>query len=317
MLPIQALAENETMSAPSFPPPILILTPPGLPGQSLAAALGQGPVAYDVPELNLEQMEFTDALQRELIGFRGMQMLGLLRAIAEIYGGEQTGLSIDMARRWITTRAHLPTADVAQELAARIAPRRLTAPVTSAIFDRLTMKQLIKTFPNAEFVRLTVHPITYGRVMTSLPAGEAALMLTGAIDESVEPAEYDPQELWMKVETQLEPVLSALPDNQLHHFDVADWMADPHAALKRLTERLALPSDDAAIAPMMYPERSKFAGPGPMNAPLASQIDSFAKIVARFTQPEPDTLDGALPWRDDGSSLRSDVRSHAMALGYL
>ena len=304
------------MTDHSLPPPVLILTPPGLPGQTLAAALGQGPAGYDLPELNLEQMDNVDQLQRELIGIRGMQIIGLMRAIAQLYGGEQSGIAVEMARRWLNARAHLPTAHVARELVARVAPRRLVAPVTAALFDRLAMTQLQRAFPDAFWVHLTAHPVTYGTVLSASPAGEAALMLTGAIDESVEPSLPDPQELWLMVENTLAPVLAALPTERGVRVDAARLAQDPHAALSELAGALEMPGDATALSAMLHPERSVFAGPGPMGAPLPGQIETFAALALRFGGGAAPGLEGVVPWRPDGTPLTPEVRARATALGY-
>ncbi len=304
------------MSEYVFPPPVLILTPPGLPGQTLAAALGQNPTAYDVPELNLEQTESTDALQRELIGFRGMQILGLMRAVAQLYGGEQTGLSVEMARRWLNSRAHLPTAHVIREIAAHIAPRRMIAPVTAAVFDRITLKQLGQSLPEAIFLRLTAHPQAYGKYLSQGPQGEAALMLTGALDETVEPALPDPQELWLAVETQLEPFLADIPAARLVHQDATELARDPHKALTNLANALDMPADDTALRAMLHPERSVFAGPGPMGAPLPGQIESFSELATSLSIPDIPALDGPVAWRPDGVRLKAEIQDRATAMGY-
>ena len=47
---------------------------------------------------------------------------GLLRAVAEIYGGEQTTEAIVMARHWAAAREEQNTGDVYKELVAKIDP---------------------------------------------------------------------------------------------------------------------------------------------------------------------------------------------------
>ena len=170
------------MQTYGFPPPILVLAAPGVPGQTLAAALGRNPAAYDLPELNLELMPSIDVLQREMTGIRASQLHGLLRALAQLLAGEQTVAAVDMANRWLLRRTYLPTSAVAQELAIRIAPRRLVAPVTAAIFDRSSLRRLRATFPEAIFVHLHLHPHVYGRLLLAGTAGQAALQLAGALD---------------------------------------------------------------------------------------------------------------------------------------
>jgi hypothetical protein len=305
------------MSEPSFPPPVLILTPPGLPGQTLAAALGQNPVGYDVPELNLEQAPSTDQLQRDLIGFRGMQILGLMRAVAQLYGGEQSGIAVEMARRWLNARAHLPTAHVAREIAAHIAPRRMFAPVTAALFDRLNLKHLLTIFPEAVYVQLTVHPLTYGKLLSRMEIGDVMLTITGAVDETVEPAEPDPQQLWLMAQTALDEVAAQVPEDRILTQDAAQLASDPRAALGALAGALGMPADTSALKAMLDPEASVFAGPGPLGAPIAGNIQGFSRLAKDFAAIAPaGRLDGPVPWRPDGTGLSPQVRSRAEALGY-
>lgn len=313
-----------SMSDHASPPPLFILAPPSLPGQTLAAALGQSPAAYDLPELNLEQMEGTDQLQRELIGIRGMQMLGLLRAVAQLYGGEQTGIAVEMARRWLNARAHLPTAQVARELAAKIAPRRMVTPVTAALFDGRTLGRLSAIFPDATWVHLVAHPVTYGEMLLARPEGEATLMITGSVDEEVEPPVPDPQLLWQEVEGVLAPFLDGLSPDRVIRVDAVRLAQEPQAVLAEVAGAAGLPTDPQALAAMAHPERSIFAGPGPLGAPLPGQIEPLKALAARFAPPDAApgapprvaTLVGPLPWRDDGTGLNAGVRARAEALGY-
>lgn len=301
------------MSEPSFPPPVLILTPPGLPGQTLAAALGRNPVGYDLPELNLEQAASADQLQRDLIGFRGMQILGLMRALAQLYGGEQTGTSVEMARRWLMARAHLPTPHIGREIAARIAPRRMIAPVTAALFDRINLGRLLAIFPEAVHVQLTVHPVIYGRLLARTEAGEAMLALTGAIDETVEP---DAQKLWLMAQDALDDVAARVPAGRLLRQDASELVADPRAALTRLAGALGMPADAHALRAMLDPEASVFAGPGPLGAPIAGNIRGFARLGRDFAAGGATPLEAPVPWRTDGTGLDPELRSRARALGY-
>lgn len=304
------------MQTDSFPPPIFVLAAPGMPGQTIAAALGQNPAAYDLPELNLELLPTVDVMRRELTGIRASQMHGLLRALAQIYGGEQTAPSVEMAGRWLTRRAYLPTGAVAVELAQHLAPWRMVAPVTAAIFDRPSLHRLVTTFPDAVFVHLQLHPHVYGRHLSVGTAGQVALQITGALDEDTRPALPDPQELWLMAETALAAFLDALPAERVVRQRVEDLAADPASALAILAWKLNLPADAAAVARMLHPERSVFAGPGPMGAHLRGTIDSFAVLAAALPDMDSARLSGPLPWRPDAAGFRPEVRVRAAELGY-
>lgn len=298
------------------PPPVFVLAPPGLPGQTLAAALGFGPITYGLPELNLEQMESVDVLQREMIGIRAPQLHGLMRALAALYGGEQSAATIEMAGRWMQRRSHMATGDVAREIVAHIAPRRMVAPVTATIFDKGSLDRLHRNFPGATYLHLHMHPHTYGRLMTQDVSGQVAVQMSGAVDETTEPPTPDPQKLWLMAETAMAAYLERIPEPLSIALQVEALLADPEATLRDLATKLGLPSDNAAMAAMLTPERSVFAGPGPMGAHMAGTIRSFADHAAQLPDPKEARLTGAVPWRPDGVSLSQEVRTRAAALGY-
>jgi len=315
------------MPAVSVPPPIFILAAPVMPSQTVAAALGRNPLAQDLPELNLELMPTVDVLLRELTGLRTPQIHGLLRAIAHLLTGEQTGAAVETARRWLGRRAYLGTDAAAAELAALVAPRRIVAPVAAALFDRGSLKRLRASFPTAVFVHLHAHPRSYGQLVLAERTGQAALLLAGAVDEKVNPALPDPQELWLMVETAVQGFLQDLPDENQFALRLEDLVADPEATLTGLAARLGLASDAQAVARMLRPELSVFAGPGPIGAHLSGAIRSFAALTASLpaamavkaddATPDAPRLMGPLSWRPDRAGFRAEVQDRARALGYV
>jgi hypothetical protein len=88
----------------TVPQPIFILGAPRSFTSVICTMLGQHPETYGVPELNLFIAETLGQLLERLKGVRQFQMHGLLRSVAQLYSGEQTLLSIDMAHRWILNR---------------------------------------------------------------------------------------------------------------------------------------------------------------------------------------------------------------------
>lgn len=304
------------MHADDIPPPVFILAAPGLPAPTLAAALGANPRAYGLPEINLPLMLTVDVYQREMTGPRGPQGHGLLRALAQILGGEQTSAAIEMARRWLDLRAWMPAGDVHREIAARIAPRVMVSPATAVILDPPSLRRMLAMFPDARFVRLRAHPRVYGEVMLSGPTGQIALQLSGAIDEEGDAPIPDPQELWLTVETALDESLAELPESRVIPVLTEELVADPGPVLKGLARKLGLAYGAEAVAAMTRPERAPFAGPGPMGAHINGHIFSFAALAGEFPAPGTAVLDGALPWRPDGKGFRDSVAERARALGF-
>ncbi len=324
--------------------PVFVLAAPGVPGQTLAAALGRNPVACDLPETNLELAGMLDALLREMQGLAAVRLHGLLRALAHLLAGEQTMDSVDMARRWLWRRMHLPTGHVARELTALLGSRRMIRPVTSALFDPGAMERLLATYPTARFVHLQMHPRRHGeRVMAQ--AGGAAATLLGARDDSVTPPVTDPQMLWLMADDAVAGLRATIGSDRFHMLRVEDLARDPAGQLARLAQALGLdtgpnpgpnPGRDAgpnpgpnpgpdAVARMCHPELSAFAGPGPFGAHLGGDILSIAALRAAvlpalsaqsLEEAIDATLTGPLPWRPDDGGLRPDVDVRARAVGY-
>ncbi|MDP3340271.1 hypothetical protein [Frigidibacter sp.] len=297
------------------PPPVFVLAAPGVPGQTLVAALGRNPGAYDLPECNLELSGTVDNLLREMTGMRQGQLHGLLRSLSHLLVGEQSMASVEMARRWLTRHMHLPTGAVAQRLAAMIAPRRMVAPVTSALFEPGGTERLLATFPDADFVHLQMHPVAQGRAVMG-QSGGAAAMLMGAVDDSVSPPMPDAQELWAMAEAGVAVFRAGVAPSRFHALRVEDLAAGPALALAGLAGALALPADAAAVARMLRPEDSAFAGPGPFGAHLAGDVLDLAALRAAVPAAGAVSLKGPLPWRPDGGGLRPALRDQAMAMGY-
>src|SRR5215475_14600268 len=96
----------ETAITPSGnePTPVFILGSPRSFTSLVCGMLGQHPQAYGMPELNLFISDTLKGLLEELTGYRQIQIHGLLRAVSQLYSGEQTLNSVDMARRWLLSR---------------------------------------------------------------------------------------------------------------------------------------------------------------------------------------------------------------------
>jgi len=299
----------------TFPPPVFVLAPPGMPGQTVAAALGQNPAAYDLPECNLELAGTMDVLLRELTGMRAGQLHGVLRALAQLLAGEQTMAAVELARRWLMRHAYLPTADVAHRLAALVAPRQMVTPITAALFDAGATERLIAAFPQAWFVHLEMHPRSHG-VAVMAQAGGAAAALLGALDQTVSPPLVDPQELWMMAEDGIARFGAAVPAGQMLELRIEDLLADPEGRLGALAHSIGLPGDAEAMARMCHPERSAFTGPGPFGAHLGGDILALAALGTTLAPLTDRALRGPLPWRPDAAGFRVEVQRLAAAMGY-
>lgn len=316
--------------------PIIVLAGPGVPGQTLAAALGRNPAAYDLPACNLELLPMMDGFLREMSGMRAVQIHGLLRALSQLLGGEQSIASVAMARRWLSRRMHLSTAVVAQEIAALVAPRRMVMAVTAALFDEGARDRLIAAFPGARFVHLQMHPLHQGSALMAEAGGAAALLMgareAGASETGATSVRPDPQAAWLMTEDAVAALRAAVPEGRVTALRVEDVLAAPERVLGDLAATLGLPDDPQARQAMGRPDMSPFAGPGPFGAHLGGDVRSFAAlrqalVAARGPVPRAGAAQGdgrmtvltaaGLPWDPRSTTgLRPEVIARARALGY-
>ncbi|MBL4810867.1 MAG: sulfotransferase, partial [Rhodobacteraceae bacterium] len=280
-----------------------------MPGLTVAAALGQNPAAYGLPECNLELEPMTDAVVREMTGLRSAQIHGLLRVLAQLLSGEQVMGSVEMARRWLMQRLHLPTSYILREIAELTAPRRLVIPTTAGLLYPSACDRLVGNFDNALFVHLQMHPYNHATAVMSQHQGAAA-RITGAIDKSGDDDVVDPQMLWAEAEEGVARIATAVGPDRFFSLRCEDLADDSAKALAGLAKQLGLPANKAAVAAMAAPENSVFAGIGPYGANMGGDIRTLAALRAELSAPK-DALDGTLPWNPNGKGFGVDLQQRA------
>ncbi|MGZ9809215.1 hypothetical protein ACXN5S_02005 [Pseudoroseicyclus sp. H15] len=294
------------------PAPILVLAPAGTPGATLAAALGQGPESWGLPELHLEEATHVDHWLSSLTGPRAALSHGLLRALCELLAGEQSMAAVEMARRWLMRRMAMTMPALAQELQAMIAPRRMVTSASIALFDEGARERLHEAFPQARLVALQMHPLNHSERLMSQQNGLAGFLL-GAIDRSGEAPRPDPPALLQAAEEGLEGCRALWGDDILT-CRVEDLAQSPAAELERLAEGLGLPADEAAVAAMSHPETSPFTGPGPLGAHVPGDIVPLTALKEQLA-PRELSLDSPSA-QPNGIGLPDDLRNIAAAQGY-
>src|SRR5262245_52195125 len=103
--------------------PIFILAPPRCFTSITCAMLGQHPPMYGLPETHLFA---TESLAPRPPGTPQKAVRcrhGLIRAVAELYFGEQTEKSVRQAGGWLRRRLHVNTGLLFELLARRVCPR--------------------------------------------------------------------------------------------------------------------------------------------------------------------------------------------------
>ena len=88
------------------------------------------------------------------------------------------------------------------------------------------------------------------------------------------------------------------------------------AGLKQICQWLGLADDQAAMEAMLHPEDSPYACLGPLGAHLGNDINFLRSPKLRDGEIRTATLDGPLPWREDGQGFSPEVADLARELGY-
>jgi hypothetical protein len=246
----------------ALPPPIIILGTRASGTALVGAMIGRNPAAFELPALNLFVSETLQEMGAALLD--PVQSHGLLRALAYLYGSEQTIVSIGMARRWVLPRMSWSTVQVFDALRAKVAPRHLVE--KSAIYSRNAkyLQRIQKYFPDARYVHVVEHPLTRGAVSVARQDGFAALR---AVHNSAETSHAD-QLRWLHANRLISDAMQGVGTEHLVVLRMDRLLRDPRAEFASLCACLKLPDDEAAVTGMLHPENSPFAGFGPVGANL-------------------------------------------------
>jgi Sulfotransferase family len=314
---------------PLISDPVIILAPGRCFSSVVCAMLGQHPQMFGLLETQLFTRDnMTDWW--EDFG-SNIHAHGVLRCIAEIVFGEQTPRSINQAKRWLWGRRDCRTDNVFRELGAQTYPLALVDKSPMVTYRAEHMERVRASFPRAKFLHLVRHPVGYGQSLLKFfrkraplrhPNQTAALLRNpesiffGLADENGYSQVWDPQVAWYIRQSSILAFTSTLPPHQRLLIRGEDLLTDPATELSRITEWLGLRSDSEAIEQMLHPENSPFACVGPWNARFGGDPGFFQDPVLRPIQFQEESLERPVPWRDDGSEFKHEVKDLARRLGY-
>ncbi len=309
--------------ARAFKDPVFVLAGPRSYSSLVVGMIGQHPELYGFPELNLFQCadigEFNtgqnaDGSSKSPL-WKSMRH-GLLRVVAQIYGGEQTPESIRMAERWLKTRQNKTSGEVFQELCAAVDPRRVVEKSPGILRKQQFMNRMLAAFPDARFIHLVRSPVDQCKSALAVKGGIGVLLSLNSVDHRGAEAQLEPQILWHDTQIQILRFLDQLPDKQFVTLRGEDLLNDTDNVLKSLCKWLKISDAPDAIDAMKHPENSPFACMGPSNAPLGNDVNFLRSPALREGQVKPEPLDAKLPWRSDDERLHPRVVALAKALGY-
>lgn len=309
-------------TTPDLPAPLFLLAPPRTYSSVICAMLGGHPDLACLPETNLFAAERCAGLQR-LYAVQPRFQHGLLRIIAQMQLGGQTEANIDQARAWLAARADTATADLFRTLMAWAAPRGVVekSPIYALVPG--AYERLRDNFPQARFLHVTRHPRTtcesiYRTRTTGHPqtAEEQARMrggkdMGGKIGDD---RDVTPENMWLKPHQRILEVLAQVPAERQLRVRGEDLLDDPTAHLPGICAWLGIRDDDQAVAAMLRPECSPYAGYGPDNAPMGN--DRGFMEAPRLRPPErDDDLQRPLSWHE-GLLFGDELRALAAYFGY-
>lgn len=298
--------------------PLFLLAPPRSYTSLMNAMIGQHPQAFGLPELCLFNVEHLFELWRrtsdEIENFSKTRQ-GLLRAVAEIYGGEQTIDTVNMANHWCAARQHQTTASIYQELVRDIHPLIAVEKSPAYTISIKRMQAMYRAFPDARFLHLVRHPVATCKSIMALNDGAFALYVN-SIDFLEDRAIVDPQFAWHDLNINILNFLDEVPPEQQIRVRGEDIMEDPTHFLGQVCRWLGIRDDDEAIAAMMRPETSPFACFGPITALFGNDPNFLRNPAFRSHKVKIPRLDRPLPWRPDGKGLDPRVAALARELGY-
>ena len=248
----------------ALPPPIIVLGAQSANTALIGAMLGRNSAAFAFPHLNLFVADTLEALVTEMVSHGQTHLHGLLRTVAYIYGGEQTIISVGMARRWIMRRLSWPTSQVFDELRRGVAPLRLVD--KSAIYSRdaTCLDRILKAMPDAYYVHVIEHPLSPGATIGPFkrdPPDARRRRARGAISSRG-------QLQWLHAQRLISDAMNDVAPERLVLLRMERLLADPQLEISDLCARLDLPIDEITVADMLHPENSPFAGVGPVAANL-------------------------------------------------
>ncbi len=298
--------------------PLFLLAPPRSYTSLINAMIGQHPEAFGLPELNLFNVRSVKDLWRRVsdeIGDDSNRRQGLLRAVAEIYGGEQTTSTIAMAQHWAAARQELPTGKIYKELVDKIHPLIPVekSPAYTISFRRLA--RIYKTFPDARFIHLVRHPIPQCKSVMNLNDGIFALFVN-SFEFTDDEAIVEPQIAWHDININILNFLDLVPKHQQMRIRGEKIMENPRKYFPIICRWLGIRDDENAIEEMMHPERSVFACFGPVNSLFGNDPNFLRGPTFRQHTPKLPLLSDPLPWRDDGQKLYPEVVGLAKEFGY-
>lgn len=300
----------------SVPQPLFILASARSFTSIVCAMLGQHPQAYGVPEINLFTRDTIEELVQSGQKQRQFKIHGLWRTVAQLYSGEQTMQSIEMAHRWVNRRKQLTTSEVYLELCRQVSPLQIVDKSPAYAESSQSMARIAKTFPEARYLYMSRHPKSQGESMLKSPQGLVSLLVNQSFDPTTEPPTIDPQYSWYQTQIKIIEFLETIPSQQQMWLRGEDLMNAPRYYLEQLCQWLGWKWSEEIYQTMLQTENSPYACMGPFNAPWGNNPGFQQSPSFHYRPIEISSNQGDLPWRKDQKGFEPSVVDVLESLGY-
>ncbi len=296
------------MSDAPFPSPLIILCPMRSFSSVVCAVLGQHPMTYGLPEVNLFIAETVDELMR-MHASRAHGAHGLLRTLAQIHDGEQTEETVTAAKIWLDQRRKWTTKQVFDHICEAVAPKMCVDKTPRTVLSAQYIERAYEMYPDANFLHLTRHPRSTGKsLINNLKRNEE---WGGTFDAD----RIDPENIWLRAHNNVVDFAMTLPEGQCLRIQGEELLTDPDLYLPQIADWLGLDSGPEAIESMLHPENSPFACYGPEEAKMGNDPEFLESPAFRRAVVKAPSLDGPLDWAED-REFSKETRKLARELGY-
>ena len=295
------------------PAPIVIVAAPFSGSSWLAGVLGTQHGLYAVPQLCAFMADRVDELLQIFALSQDEHGDALHRVVAELYFGGQQSAHLEEAQAWLAARGELRVAELLDELAAKIAPRRLVIPETEAPLRPIQLRRMRQWRADTQFIHLHRHPWTQGCRFAAWLQDRLFVPIDYR-DYSRYPPLPDPQIPWLRANETLDRFFAEVPEANVMRVASEDFDRDFDAAFARLAGYLRLDGETAASCD---PSTWVYAARGPREAPGGLEADVWAPwpddVERLALAPQ---LEAPLPWRPDGRGFDAAVIALAQRYGY-
>lgn len=290
-----------------LPPPIFVLGARPADTALVGAMIGRNPAAFGLPELNLFVSDTLEGMATALLD--PSQHHGLLRALAYIYGSEQTIISIAMARRWIFRRLSWTTSQVFDELRNQVAPQRLVDKSATYSQNGNILERIRRAFPDAYYVHVIEHPLA---ARAAVVPSERKDPFNGGHRRAGTETSPEEQVQWLNAQRLISAAMNHVTAERRTALRMENLLADPGAELSELCASLDLSNDEIAVAEMLHPEHSPFAGLGPAGANLGDD----PAYLRDPTFPPKNISAAPVPTQETSERMLPEVAQFAARYGY-